>query len=255
MLSVSRPPWGTTSLHWTLSLGYRPVSVQQRCCSGWLIQTHFFGIGYRKIWNTKTHGFWLIYFEIDVVRKFFFDVSERNAGQYSQACSKSVSKGPLMFHDFPCSLSSAGWSSWVNIPIIRAFLTARLGLRLNADQANKYWYNHHTQYAVNACTSATDCSATVAPNMCGVGVTGSPRVDQMGKSIPLCHVTIQCSNVWMWTSSIPKMQGSITIFPVTMQFWGVVWACHIRHLCKVWDSSNFSNNTGCWSSAFFRRMH
>jgi hypothetical protein len=43
-----------------------------------------------------------------------------------------------MFHDFPCSLSSAGWSSWVNIPIIRAFLTARLGLRLNADQANKY---------------------------------------------------------------------------------------------------------------------
>lgn len=71
MLSVSRPPWGTTSLHWTLSLGYRPVSVQQRCCSGWLIQTHFFGIGYRKIWNTKTHGFWLIYFEIDVVRKFF----------------------------------------------------------------------------------------------------------------------------------------------------------------------------------------
>lgn len=255
MLSVSHPRHheapACTGL-WALGLD-RFRCNKDAVQVGW--HRHKIGIGYSKIWNTKTHGFWLIDFEIDVVRKFFFDVSERNAGQYSQACSKSVSKGPLMFHDFPCSLSSAGWSSWVNIPIIRAFLTARLGLRLNADQANKYWYNHHTQYAVNACTSATDCSATVAPNMCGVGVTGSPRVDQMGKSLPLCHVTIQCSNVWMWTSSIPKMQGSITIFPVTMQFWGVVWACHIRHLCKVWDSSNFSNNTGCWSSAFFRRMH
>ena len=51
------------------------------------------------------------------------------------------------------------------------------------------------------------------------------------------------SNVPMYgceRRAFPKCKG-LSQFSPLQWIWGVVWACHIRHLCKVWDSANFSN--------------